>query len=208
MIKIIKNLVSPEECADMSKEMFDLFNEGRTNEHRVENCPAAYNPPRTHTAMYKYKFQIQDAVGKKLYGTYSYGRLYRKGNVLEKHTDREASEYGVSVVTGMSGDHQWPLYIDGTEVNLEIGDAVVYKGTELEHWREENKNGWYTISLFFFVDADGEYKHLKDDEGGPLLAIVNKEHSSIDQEILDKEFAEGRITEEIYNANKVADGLI
>tara|TARA_R100000742_G_C4221720_1_gene45329 strand:- start:160 stop:669 length:510 start_codon:yes stop_codon:yes gene_type:complete len=164
MIKIIRNLLSSKECVDMSKEMFDLDAKGMTNEHRVINCAAVYNPPQTHSAMYKYKFQIQDAVGKKLHGTYSYGRLYRHGNILEKHTDREASEYGVSVTTGIGGDYQWPFYIDGTEVNLEIGDAVIYKGTELEHWREENKNNWYTVSLFFFVDADGEYKHLKDDE--------------------------------------------
>jgi len=201
MIKIIKNLLNPLECVTLSKEMFELEAKDMTYEHRVINCAAAYNPPQTHAAMYKYKFQIQDAIGKKLHGTYSYGRLYRHGNVLEKHTDREASEYGVSVTTGIGGDGQWPFYIDDTKVMLGLGDAVIYKGTELEHWREECQHDWHTISLFFFVDADGEYKHLKDDKGGPNIAMVHEEGSAIDQEILDKEFAAGRITEEQYNAN-------
>ena len=32
---------------------------------------------------------------------------------------------------------KWPIYMDGTEMNMEPGDATIYLGCEIVHWREE-----------------------------------------------------------------------
>jgi hypothetical protein len=42
------------------------------------------------------------------------------------------------------GGEQWPIYLepsgeegqDGVEVNLKQGDMLMYRGCDLEHWRE------------------------------------------------------------------------
>ena len=86
--------------------------------------------------------------------TYSYTRLYRTGNILNRHKDRPSCEISTTLCLG--GD-PWPIFIDptgannvideykgimkpdapkGVQVNLKPGDMLIYSGCELEHWRE------------------------------------------------------------------------
>ena len=90
----------------------------------------------------------------KLIPTYSYARIYKKGDVLHRHKDRFSCE--ISTTLNLGGD-PWPIYLSpkenvgipderkgitvasnakGIKVSLKPGDMLVYKGMELEHWRE------------------------------------------------------------------------
>ena len=77
----------------------------------------------------------------KLSETYSYARIYKKGDVLKRHKDRFSCE--ISTTMHLGGE-QWPIYLepsgeegqDGVEVNLKQGDMLMYRGCDLEHWRE------------------------------------------------------------------------
>ena len=44
------------------------------------------------------------------------------------------------------------------KVLLEEGDAVLYKGTEVPHWREEFQGDWHSQIFLHYVKADGKYK--------------------------------------------------
>jgi hypothetical protein len=49
----------------------------------------------------------------------------------------------------------------------EPGDMVVYRGIEIEHWREpfDAEEGSYQVQVFLhYVDANGGLKHLKYDQ--------------------------------------------
>ena len=46
--------------------------------------------------------------------TYSYTRLYEKGNILHRHKDRSSCE--ISTTLHLGGD-PWPIYLDPTGVN-------------------------------------------------------------------------------------------
>jgi hypothetical protein len=35
------------------------------------------------------------------------------------------------------GGDPWPIFVEGVPVDLTPGDLLLYKGCELEHWREE-----------------------------------------------------------------------
>jgi hypothetical protein len=91
----------------------------------------------------------------KLIETYSYARIYKKGDILDKHKDRESCE--ISTTLNLGGD-PWPIFVEpnsnkgtfkdnqyipsdseGIEINLKPGDMLMYKGCELEHWRKEFK---------------------------------------------------------------------
>ena len=73
--------------------------------------------------------------------TYSYARIYGKGDILHKHTDRYSCE--VSTTLNLGGD-MWPIcLIDKNgkhkEIKLNPSDMLIYNGCELEHWRDEFK---------------------------------------------------------------------
>ena len=90
----------------------------------------------------------------KLIPTYSYARIYKKGDVLHRHKDRFSCE--ISTTLNLGGN-PWPIYLSpkenvgipddkkritaasnakGIKVDLKPGDMLIYKGMELEHWRE------------------------------------------------------------------------
>ena len=73
--------------------------------------------------------------------TYSYARIYGKGDILHRHTDRYSCE--VSTTLNLGGD-MWPIcLIDKNgkhkEIKLNPSDMLIYNGCELEHWRDEFK---------------------------------------------------------------------
>ena len=67
--------------------------------------------------------------------TYSYCRLYVKGDELLKHKDRPSC--AISTTLFLGGD-SWPIYLEpNIKINLKIGDMLIYDGCELEHWRQK-----------------------------------------------------------------------
>jgi hypothetical protein len=93
----------------------------------------------------------------KLYPTYTYARIYKKGDVLERHKDRPSCEISATMFLG--GD-PWSIYLEpnsnlggkpspvgkytpskskGVEIKLKEGDILIYKGCEMEHWRKKFK---------------------------------------------------------------------
>ena len=43
----------------------------------------------------------------------------------------------------------------GAEINMEPGDAAIYLGCEIEHWREEFKGDWHAQTFLHYVDKNG-----------------------------------------------------
>jgi hypothetical protein len=98
---------------------------------------------------------MEKKTGLKLYPTYSYARIYKTGDILKRHKDRFSCE--ISTTLNLGGD-PWPIHLDptgadnvideyknihkanapkGVTINLKPGDMLVYRGCDLEHWREE-----------------------------------------------------------------------
>lgn len=105
--------------------------------------------------------KIQTYVDKPLHTTYSYARLYVTGDELKKHVDRASCEVSASINLG--GD-AWPLYImsnkEKIKVDLDPGNAVVYYGKELEHWRERFE-GKECSQLFIHYSYDSAQEYDK-----------------------------------------------
>jgi hypothetical protein len=102
-------------------------------------------------------------IGEKMLASYCFLGCYEAGAVLERHTDRPQCAYNLSIVFDMySPDEEpdpWPIYveIDGepVAVNLNIGDGLMYPGTELFHWRNALPANQRAIICFFhFVPED------------------------------------------------------
>ena len=103
---------------------------------------------------------IEEIVGEELIPTYAYARLYSNGDVLEKHTDRPACEVSVTIQLGRSHHYAWPIYMGGMRFDMAEGDGIIYKGCDIEHWRDkcDGPEGYYSGQVFLhYVRKNGAY---------------------------------------------------
>ena len=110
--------------------------------------------------------KMQEVTGLELFPTYTYTRLYKPGDKLEKHTDRLACEISVTLKLADTGGYNWPIWMVDTPYSLDIGDAVVYRGCELEHWRDvcEGPPNYRMGQVFMhYVDKNGPHANQKYD---------------------------------------------
>lgn len=113
------------------------------------------------------KHIVEQVVGTELYPTYSIGRIYTNGNSLVRHVDRPPCEVSVTVKLSDTKNYNYPFYIDGNEIILNDGDAVIYKGVEIPHWRNtcDCDEKYFLGQIFLhYVRKGGKYEYLKYDQ--------------------------------------------
>lgn len=120
---------------------------------RIPGTPVLYGDPLTDTLLSERQDAIQSMIGEELWPSYSYVRRHTRGVSMPRHRDRPASEIGVTIT--VSADAAWPLWFmtaqGATAVTLEPGDAIVYEGGTLEHWREPYPGDLQIQCLLFYV---------------------------------------------------------
>ena len=151
------------------------------------------------TSFSRYKYpsyhQVHKLIGKAienilqidLFPTYYYERCYWKNSVLVRHTDRPACEISISIQVS-SNTKPWPIFFkkpngEESSVTMNDGDGVIYKGIEIEHWRNRLNSKYnrfqryikklrkidddtYHHQVFFhYVKAQGNYVHHAYDRG-------------------------------------------
>ena len=121
----------------------------------------------------KIKPTLEKIIDIKLYPTYSYGRIYKTGNELFPHVDRYSCDISGTVFLG--GD-KWPIYLlskekKEIEVNLELGDILIYKGDKLKHWRKKF-TGEHCVQVFLHYNNQ-KTKKAKENiyDGRPHLGL-------------------------------------
>jgi hypothetical protein len=167
---ISKNILSKELCQFIALEFSmmetackHLYPRAKLSD-LCENTFARYSPLMIEALSLWVQPEVEKITGKRLWPTYSYARIYYKGSELQKHFDRPSSEYTVSLC--LEKDDDWPIYIkneQGTEheINLEVGDMVVYSGRRHEHWRNPLTSERQIQAFLQYVDADGDSAWLK-----------------------------------------------
>lgn len=133
----------------------------------VKNSIFHYNHPLSKTLLVESVETVSNLIGEEVIPTCSYTRLYKKGSELPIHRDRPACEISLSLSIDYSCDaNQNPLYFsktpnknDGDGVILNKGDACLYKGCEMYHWREKIDYDWHLQVFLHFVKTNGENKH-------------------------------------------------
>jgi len=114
---------------------------GADQDSQISNTYCTYSDLVMETLLMKLQSLMEEQVKLKLYPSYSYARLYKKGDELKRHKDRLSCEISTTLFLG--GD-EWPIFLEpsgkknkkGIKINLKIGDMLIYKGCKLEHWRE------------------------------------------------------------------------
>tara|TARA_Y100000114_G_C11740132_1_gene318448 strand:- start:226 stop:846 length:621 start_codon:yes stop_codon:yes gene_type:complete len=111
---------------------------GIWSDPQVPNTYSHYADIAMETLLIKCQPIMEKATKLKLYPSYSYARIYKNNDELKKHRDRFSCE--ISTTMNLGGD-PWPIFLKSSKkqikVNLKPGDMLVYRGCELEHWREK-----------------------------------------------------------------------
>jgi len=136
-----------------------IHNLGTFEDNQVPNTYSIYGDYAMEVLLETLKPKMEKLSGYKLYCAYSYARIYKKGDVLERHTDRISCE--ISTTLNLGGD-SWPIFLEpsgkigkkGVKVDLSPGDMLVYRGCELEHWREPFKGDNCYQVFFHYRDVN------------------------------------------------------
>ena len=128
-----------------------------------------YGDPATDALMISKHKLMQQETGLQLLPTYSFWRMYSYLAYLKRHTDRPSCEISVTVKINSCGV-KWPIFIGGTEIDLENGDGVIYKGCDVEHWRDEFQGDWHSQTFLHYVNKNGPYAEWAKDKR-PLYGI-------------------------------------
>jgi hypothetical protein len=106
---------------------------------------------------------VASVVGEAIQPSYVYLASYLSGAELKKHIDREQCEFSVTLCLDFSPEPQlatsWPINLDTTQgmvtVYQALGDGLVYRGTQVPHYRSRLATGHTSTSIFFhYVPAN------------------------------------------------------
>jgi hypothetical protein len=137
------------------------------NDSQVEKSFAWYGSFISESLLIHLLPVVENVTGKKLYPTYSYGRIYYTGAVMAVHTDRPSCQYSATIT--IEKNTPWPIWMENFQgmaapLDLEVGDMCVYRGDKLPHWREEYTGTEHIQFFLHYVDVDGEYADYKFDK--------------------------------------------
>ena len=162
---------------------------GNFKDEQVPGSYAKYSDRLMETLLIKTIPVMKAKTGLDLVPTYSYTRLYRTGNILNRHKDRPSCE--ISTTLNLGGD-LWPIFIDptgsnnvideyqgilkpnapkGVRIDLKPGDMIIYSGCELEHWREPFQGTLCGQVFLHYNHASGPFAKTNLYDKRPMLGI-------------------------------------
>ena len=162
---------------------------GTWKDKQIPNTYSIYSDMFMETLMMKVLPIMQQRTDMTLVPCYTYTRIYKKGDILKRHSDRPSFE--ISTTLHLGGE-SWPIFLDptgqktvidegkqihkpnapkGISIDLEVGDMLVYSGWELEHWREPFEGDHCAQVFLHYNNIDGPFGTKNKFDGRPLLGI-------------------------------------
>lgn len=214
----LPNFLDKENCQEYVEEFKKLIDQGEAK--KDDQCPLSFSLGHTNifdSLLEQLTPNMEAATGKKLYPTYAYARWYAPNDELKIHRDRPACEISATITLGFQGNG-WPIYMGYDEnkqncrqLNMNVGDAVIYQGEKLYHWREKYTEGQWQAQVFIhYVDANGPNAEWKYDKREKLAHHENIESSpfKILKQAFSKQALEKIIKDCETNIDKSSDALL
>jgi hypothetical protein len=166
-------------------ESVPLF--GSWGDGQIPGTYSHYADIAMETLLLKVKPIMEKKTKLKLVPTYSYARIYKKGDILHKHKDRMSCE--ISTTLNLGGD-KWPIYVNpkqneglitnegyiaskskGIKIQLNPGDMLVYRGCDLEHWRNSFKGNDCVQVFLHYNDLNSKFSDSNKFDGRKMLGV-------------------------------------
>jgi hypothetical protein len=175
----------------MKKNTVNPYNPliGTRLDRQIPGCYSKYGDWVMETLLQYMRPVMKAKTGLELIPCYSYTRLYEKGNKLKRHKDRSSCE--ISTTLHLGGD-PWPIFLDpsgadfvidekkeihkpgapkGVQVDLEVGDMLIYSGCDLEHWRKPFQGNICSQVFLHYNHANGPFAKTNLFDKRPMLGI-------------------------------------
>jgi alkylated DNA repair dioxygenase AlkB len=172
---MVAGMLSPSQTEEARRYLEGRWTAGTLLLENSQGTPIAsiYGTPELDGLMETIRSRVEYCTGLLLYPTYSYARVYRNGDRLPPHRDRAACEISISVNLGQTPDEPWTLYVRDRSKKpagavLQPGDALIYRGIELTHWREPYEGDTVFQIFMHYVDQNGRHARERFD-GRPAL---------------------------------------
>ena len=165
---------------------------GTWKDPQIPNTFSKYGDPVIETLQMKLLPIMRKITERNLIPCYGYVRIYKKGDELVRHFDRESCE--TSCTLHLGGD-PWKIFIDpsgktgvkkivnenkvvlkkkppkGISLVMKPGDMLAYCGQVMEHWREPFKGNVHAQTFIHYNDQDGPHGRKNLFDGRPLMGI-------------------------------------
>jgi hypothetical protein len=163
--KLIKNFLTKEEINILTDYCRIIHRQNKTNfDNQNSNGDSSfYGDPLMESLMLNKRQLVEKHIKLKLLPTYSYFRVYTYQSDLPKHKDRPSCEISVTVHINSDGT-PWEIYVGDKKYITKPGDAVLYKGCEIDHWREPFKGDWHAQTFLHYVNLNGPNKNFYMDQ--------------------------------------------
>jgi hypothetical protein len=197
LYSFVPGLISPRFAQYLFKTFYlHMVRKDVNSCNQVKGAIATCGSPALDGLLLSLRPTIERLSERELYPTYSFGRLYRKGDELLIHCDRPACEISVSLAlecvagknilyvaqdalreavsagdaldlrtlqkqSGHDGLKERATNASGIEMN--VGDAVIYKGCECLHWRDPFDGHLLAQVFLHYVDKNGPHASSKYD---------------------------------------------
>jgi len=170
---LVKNFIDEQTIAVVSQYFENKIRRGEWTEGKEPGVTTSryfyYADPLVEVLLNSSKSAVEDATGKELLPTYSYSRIYQPGERLAPHVDRPSCEISVTVNVATVGEMS-PIYTqygqnDPEKHVLNPGDAVIYMGCDVMHWRQSLKEGQLNVQfMLHYVDKNGPNAEYANDK--------------------------------------------
>jgi hypothetical protein len=168
------------------RNSYDKDWDGEWGDGQVSNAYSLYGDPIMDSLLQLSTNSMQVYTGLELLPQYSYWRLYQKGNVLDRHIDRDACEISTTLCLGYDvsdvdenvyPEYDWPMFVQSPSkeelpIHMKPGDLIIYRGCEIEHWRDKFIGKNHAQVFMHYNDATGPYKQIFDTR--PNLGLPKK----------------------------------
>jgi hypothetical protein len=158
------------------KESYDSLWDGRFDDEQSYGDFSYYGDPVMESILQLGLNSMQNFTGLNLVCNYSYWRLYQKDSILKRHLDRKSCEISTTLCLGYDisdvdqnvyPDFDWPMFIKDKNnneipIHLKPGDMLIYRGCEVEHWREPFIGTNHAQVFLHYNDANGENPIVND----------------------------------------------
>tara|TARA_Y100000813_G_C24160258_1_gene351776 strand:- start:1002 stop:1643 length:642 start_codon:yes stop_codon:yes gene_type:complete len=164
-------------------ELFNIHINGRFDDTQAPGAYSLYGDPLMDALLKNSTNFVSKTIEIDLVPTYSYWRLYITDNDLKKHKDRPSCEYSTTLCIGYDvsnlddKNYNWPIFIKSLKgeeksVLLKPGDMVIYKGCDVEHWRDKYEGLNHAQVFLHYNKKNGEYGNIND--GREFLGLPSK----------------------------------
>jgi hypothetical protein len=159
---VLRKIIHPLQLAALRRYFRALDAHGdlkaSSNRHYAHNRRSIYDEETSRFVQHQITALVNRITPAPVRPSHCQVSVYQPGAFLRRHKDQPQYVWNLSLVVDAEPESDiesaWPinLEVEGRteEVRLEIGDAVLYRGSEFTHWRDVLPGGQSVTLLFCF----------------------------------------------------------